>query len=57
MTDAVLTLHAGALPPAKVFSADVRVIPTLAGSVHSGASSLLVAGAEVVLPPQRWTIR
>jgi len=57
VTDAELTLHAGALSPAKVFSADVRVIPTLAGSVHSGASSLLVAGSEINLPPQRWTIR
>ena len=56
-TDAKLTLHAPALPPAKLFAADVRVVPTLAGTLSSGASSLRVSGAVVHLPPAMWTIK
>jgi hypothetical protein len=34
----------------------VRVVPTLAGTVSSGASILRVDGAEVAAAPVRWTI-
>ena len=56
-TSATLQLSAPALPPASIFSADVRVIPTLAGTLHSGASSLGVAGIKLFVPQARWIIK
>jgi hypothetical protein len=56
-TDAILRLDAPAQQPSRIFSVDVRVIPTLAGTLHSGASTLRVGSAEVSVPPARWTVR
>jgi len=51
------------LPPrgaAEPFAARFRVIPTLAGSLQAGASSLTPVGREAPvfhLPPTTWTVR
>ena len=57
ITGARLRMWVPALQPAKYFSAGVRVIPTLAGSLSGGPSSLQVAGVRLLEPPVRWTIR
>jgi hypothetical protein len=44
------------LSPGQAGSLVVRVVPTLAGTVHSGASMLRAAGTEVASPPARWVI-
>jgi len=56
-SDGLVELHVPALEPAQVFSADIRVIPTLAGSLQTGASSLEVDSLEVFVPPSTWTVR
>lgn len=52
-----LELEAAPLAPAKVLSVEVRVIPTLAGTLSSGPSTLRVSGEEHLVPPAAWTIR
>jgi hypothetical protein len=56
-SDGLIELSAPALEPAQVFSADIRVVPTLAGTLQTGASSLSVGGMEVFVPPATWTVR
>ncbi len=55
-SDGLIELWAPGLQPAQIFTARYPVIPTLSGRVQTGASSIEVAGQEVVLPPARWTI-
>jgi len=55
--DGLIELYAPALEPAQVFSADVRVVPTLAGTLQTGASSLAVGNIEVFVPPAKWTVK
>ncbi len=45
-----------ALTPGQTFAATFRVIPTLAGTLHSSASSIAGAGTTVHVPPTTWTI-
>lgn len=56
LTDESLQLRAAALEPGKLLALALRVIPTLAGTVHSGPSSLRVATATIWDPPSSWTI-
>jgi hypothetical protein len=56
VTDDRVTLTCAPLQPAQMFSAEVRVIPTLAGNLHSGPASLRVAGVTLDLPPAAWAI-
>jgi hypothetical protein len=52
-----LELEAPPLPAAKILSVEVRVIPTLGGTLHGGPSTLRVSGQELLVPPAAWTIR
>jgi hypothetical protein len=52
-----LELEAAPLAPAKPLAVEVRVIPTLAGTIWSGPSTVRVAGQELLIPPSAWTIR
>lgn len=45
------------LAPGAVFAAKLTAIPTLAGTLHGGASSITAAGTTVQVPPTRWTVR
>lgn len=54
--DAEVMLDVPGQPPAKVFALDVRVIPTLAGTLQSGASTLTVDGRPHFLPPATWNV-
>ena len=45
-----------ALDPGAAAVFPVRVVPTLAGTVSSGASLLRVDGGEAALAPARWII-
>jgi hypothetical protein len=56
-SDDKVTLHVNPLAPAKIFSATVRVIPTLGGSLQSGASSIRLDSTVVHVPPTRWIIK
>ncbi len=44
-SDGQVELWAGPLPPAQVFQAALPIVPTLAGTVHSGAHRLSLLGA------------
>lgn len=55
--DAEVVLFVPGQPPAKAFGIDVRVIPTLGGSMQSGASSLEVSGSTIYVPPARWAVK
>jgi hypothetical protein len=52
-----LILDVPALAPGQVFAMKLRVIPTLAGTLHTGASRIEAAGHEAFLPPSLWVIR
>lgn len=54
--DGKLELFVNPLAPAQVFSANVRVIPTLAGSLHSGPSSIKLGATTIHQPPAVWTV-
>lgn len=60
LSDGVIELFASPLAPAQSFKAMVRVIPTLAGTLHSGASSLaFLDQAEQDTfydPPTSWNV-
>lgn len=57
--DGALTLHARVDTAGQALQLSYRVIPTLAGSLRSGASSLAVADAPpaLTLAPQVWSVR
>jgi hypothetical protein len=57
--DGVLELWLAALSPGQTFTGSVRVIPTLAGTLHAPASSIETTdggGPVVHVPPVAWTI-
>jgi hypothetical protein len=49
-----LELFASQPPPSSVWT--VRVVPTFAGTVQSGPSSLIIDETEALTPPTRWVI-
>jgi hypothetical protein len=55
--DGAITLEVGALDAGESFSAHYRVIPTLAGKLGAGASSITAEGSHHDLAPVRWIIR
>ncbi|MCA9667456.1 MAG: hypothetical protein KC503_17775 [Myxococcales bacterium] len=57
VTDAQVDLFAPSLQPAKILNVALRVIPTLAGTIHSGPASLKVGSVERFVPPTAWTIK
>lgn len=54
--DGKLELFVDSLAPAQVLTANIRVIPTLAGTLHSGPSSVRVDQVTVHQPPAVWTV-
>jgi hypothetical protein len=58
--DGALELWLAPLQPGQTFAASYRAIPTLAGTLHAGASSIEVAGdggpVVVHVPPSAWNI-
>jgi hypothetical protein len=54
--DGKLELFVDSLAPAQVLTANIRVIPTLAGTLHSGPSSIRVGQVSVFQPPAAWTV-
>jgi hypothetical protein len=55
--DGAVVLEVPARAPGQTFSAHYRAIPTLAGTLTAGASSISVGGGGPNLPPIRWVIR
>ena len=59
-SDGLVELFAPALQPGQTFAARYRVIPTLGGTLRSGASSIeagVNAEHVVQIPPTTWTIK
>jgi hypothetical protein len=54
--DEKVVLRVKGLPSAKVFQANMTVVPTLAGTVKSGANTLLMPRYSLVSPPTAWTV-
>ena len=57
IADGKIDLYAPALDPGEVLSAKYRLIPTLAGRLHSGPSVMRAGIHEVYVPPTEWTVR
>ncbi len=55
--DGALILKVAPRAPGQVFTAHYRVIPTLAGKLHTGASTIGGAEIEHHVPPTVWTVR
>ena len=55
--DGTLDLYARALEPGQTFSVGYRLIPTLAGTLHTGASLLEAGAAQFRVPPADWAVR
>ncbi|HEY0190928.1 MAG TPA: alpha-2-macroglobulin family protein [Kofleriaceae bacterium] len=55
--DGTLDLYAPALSPGQTFSVGYRLIPTLAGTLHTGASLLEAGAAQFRVPPAQWDVR
>jgi len=55
--DGALDLYVAALAPGKTFSLSYRAIPTLAGTLHSGASLIEAGPHRSWVPPSTWTVR
>jgi hypothetical protein len=51
------TLHAPPPRAGQRFAARYQVIPTLAGTLNAGASSIEVAGVEEHIPSPKWVVR
>lgn len=56
LEDGKVTLDLPPLPSG-AFRGVLKAIPTLAGSLHSGVSSIQMSGAEYLLPPSLWIVR
>jgi hypothetical protein len=56
VADGTLDLHADALDPGEVFTAKYRVIPTLAGTLHTTASTIEAGTTTFHVPPTVWNI-
>ncbi len=57
VADGKVDLYVAGLAPGQTFAVKLRVIPTLAGTLHAPASALAAAGAETHVPPTTWTIK
>ncbi len=57
IADGKVELHAPALDPGEVLTAKLRIIPTFAGKLQSGPSTIRAGGHEALVPPAQWTIR
>lgn len=55
--DGAVDLVVPPLATGAIFATQLRVVPTLAGRLHAGASRLTVAGSEIAAPPALWTIK
>jgi hypothetical protein len=55
--DGTLDLYVPPLSPGKTFALTYRLIPTLAGVLHTGASLLEVGTAQFRVPPAEWLIK
>ncbi|MEZ4362121.1 MAG: alpha-2-macroglobulin family protein [Kofleriaceae bacterium] len=55
--DGAVDLFAAPLQPGLVLNVKYRVIPTLAGTLHSAASRMDAGGASLDLAPATWVIR
>jgi alpha-2-macroglobulin family protein len=56
-SDGRLEMWVPALQPGQTFAAKYRAVATLAGKLHSAASSIEGAGASFHVPPTAWTIK
>lgn len=56
-SDGHLVMEVPARAPGQTFAATVRVIPTLVGTLQSGAHAISAGGQTVFVPPSRWKIR
>jgi hypothetical protein len=57
IADGKVELYVPALDPGEVLSAKYRVIPTFAGRLQSGPSTIRAGAHEVHVPPSQWTVR
>jgi len=55
-SDGAIDLYVAALKPGATLSLRYRAIPTLAGTLHSGPSTLEAGGARLDVAPSTWTI-
>lgn len=55
--DGALELYVPALAPGKTFAFTYRAVPTLGGTLHSGASLIEAGANQVHVPPTEWTIK
>jgi hypothetical protein len=55
--DGVLGLWLPALAPGKTVALAFRLVPTLAGTLHTGPSILDTGTAQIVLPPAEWHVK
>ena len=57
LDDEQLTLHVQPVQPGQTFSAELRVIPTIAGSIQSGPQMVTMGGVSVNAPPATWVVK
>lgn len=57
VADGTLDLYVPALEPGKTFTLTYRAIPTLGGTLHSGASLIEAGTNQFHVPPSEWTIK
>lgn len=57
VADGKVDLYVAGLAPGQTFAVKLRVIPTLAGTLHAPASELDAGGAATHVPPTTWTIK
>jgi len=55
--DGTLDLYVPALEPGKTFTLVYRAIPTLGGTLHSGASLIEAGTSQFHVPPTEWTVK
>jgi hypothetical protein len=55
--DGLLTLYVPGLDPEEVFAARIRVVPTLAGTLHGSASTIEVNHRVFAVPPVTWVVK
>jgi len=56
IADGKVDLYVNPLQPGQTFTAKYTVIPTLAGSLHNGASLIETGSTTFNVPPSAWTI-
>lgn len=55
--DGTLDLYVPALEPGKTFTLTYRAVPTLGGTLHTGASLIEAGTNQFHVPPTEWTIK